>query len=245
MPQGNLQLGVCEMTEAVEAAEVVAISGDTGVTADRAQISREPIFTRAGLANAASNICLAMVFFGALLPGVGNNYGTDAAGIIWTAGAALMGVFSLVRLPPKSVVINVHTIAATAGMMLIPMLIRPSVPSVGVLHDAGLAVELVGVGFTQLARIYLGRSFGLLPANRGIVCSGPFRLMRHPIYLGWLLLTVGFAMIYPSARNALTIFVLLPFMMWRITQEEELLSEDGEYRAYMARVPYRLLPFAF
>jgi protein-S-isoprenylcysteine O-methyltransferase Ste14 len=206
--------------------------------------SSEPSFTWAGLTNAASNICLAVLFFGALLPGA-NTYGTDAAGLIWTGGAVLMGVFSLVRIRPKSVMLNVRSVSATAGMMLIPMLIRPSDPSVGMLHDIGLMVELAGVAFTQIARIYLGRSFGLLPANRGIVSSGPFRLMRHPIYLGWLLLTVGFTMIYPSPRNLLTIFAVLPFMMWRITQEEELLSEDAEYRSYMGRVPYRLLPFAF
>jgi protein-S-isoprenylcysteine O-methyltransferase Ste14 len=228
----------------IEVAEPPVISPDSGAMLDAAPSPADPAFTWAGLTNAASNICLAMLFFGALLPGV-NTYGTDAAGLIWTGGAALMGVFSLVRFRPKIVMINVRSLAATSGMMLIPMLIRPGVPSAGILHNSGLMVELAGVGFTQLARVYLGRSFGLLPANRGIVCSGPFRLMRHPIYLGWLLLTVGFTMIYPSPRNVLTIFVLLPFMMWRITQEEELLSEDAEYRAYMRRVPYRLLPFTF
>lgn len=227
-----------------EVAEPAAISSDSGVMLEAALNPAEPAFTWSGLGNAASNICLAMLFFGALLPGV-NTYGTDAAGLIWTGGAVLMGLFSLVRIRPKSVMLNVRSVTATAGMMLIPMLIRPSAPSAGILHDSGLMVELAGVGFTQLARVYLGRSFGLLPANRGIVSSGPFRLMRHPIYLGWLLLTVGFTMIYPSPRNVLTIFILLPFMMWRITQEEELLSEDAEYRAYMGRVPYRLLPFTF
>jgi protein-S-isoprenylcysteine O-methyltransferase Ste14 len=66
--------------------------------------------------------------------------------------------------------------------------------------------------------------------------------MRHPIYLGWLLLTLGHLTIYPSARNAIVFFAVLPFMMWRIEQEEQVLTRDSEYRDYCTRVPYRLFP---
>src|SRR5260370_20177090 len=159
-------------------------------------------------------------------------------------GAALMGIFSLVRLPTKTVTVTASSIAAAAGMMMLPTLIKPGLASVGLLNQAGMALELIGVIFTQLARVYLGRSFGLLPANRGIVSKGPFRLMRHPIYVGWFVLTLGYAFIYPRPRNFVVIVAALLFMMWRIVQEEYLLGFDPEYRAYSIKAPYLRIPYA-
>jgi protein-S-isoprenylcysteine O-methyltransferase Ste14 len=193
--------------------------------------------------NSISNIALALLFFAALIPGHTSRYNLHAADIIWMTGAALMGIFSLVRVPPRTVTVTANSIAATAGMMILPILIRPGVPSVGLLNQVGTALEVIGIIFTQLARVYLGRSFGLLPANRGIVSTGPFRLMRHPIYVGWFVLTLGLAVIYPKPSSFLLILATLPFMMWRIMQEEDLLRLDPEYRAYCEKVRYRLIPW--
>jgi len=101
---------------------------------------------------------------------------------------------------------------------------------------------MIGVVLSQLARLYMGRSFGLLPANRGIVSEGPFRLVRHPVYLGWLLLTAGFAVANPSMRNFLCLAATPIFIGWRIMLEERLLSKDSLYREYCRRVRHRLIP---
>jgi protein-S-isoprenylcysteine O-methyltransferase Ste14 len=106
-------------------------------------------------------------------------------------------------------------------------------------------VELIGITFTQISRVYLGRRFGLLPANRGIVSSGPFRWMRHPIYSGWAILTIGFLMAYPNVRNIAMFVISIPFMVWRISLEEEHLTLDPEYRAYLAKTPWRLFPHLY
>ncbi len=230
------------MGDAVEARATVAVEADiAGRPAAPLRVGT-PRFTRAGLANAASNVCLAVLFGAALLPGI-HRYVNSVADIIWATGAALMCLLSLVRVPPRTVAVNIRAISATAGMMLVPTLIAPSVPAVGVLYKAGVALEMIGLLLTQVARVYLGRRFGLLPANRGVVSTGPFALMRHPIYSGWLLLTIGYTMIYPSWRNVLVILGTLPFMVWRIGQEEALLREDAGYRSYLERVRYRLLPY--
>ncbi|MGA2409714.1 MAG: isoprenylcysteine carboxylmethyltransferase family protein, partial [Candidatus Binataceae bacterium] len=107
---------------------------------------------------------------------------------------------------------------------------------------SGTALELTGLIISQISRLCLGRRFGLLPANRGIVTGGCFRVVRHPIFAGWLLLTIGFTMANLSACNLLVVFLILPFMMKRIDQEETLLMGDPSYRAYMQRVRYRLIP---
>ncbi len=221
---------------------------DTSSTVDlyaesQGETSRGETNPTSSFKNSISNIALALLFFAALIPGHTSRYNLHAADIIWMTGAALMGIFSLVRIPPKTVTVTANSIAATAGMMILPTLIKPGLASVGLLNQAGMALELIGVIFTQLARVYLGRSFGLLPANRGIVSKGPFRLMRHPIYVGWFVLTLGYAFIYPRPRNFVVIVAALLFMMWRIVQEEDLLGLDPEYRTYCEKVRYRLIPW--
>ena len=227
------------MAEGVETAGAARVDTSSTVASDEGQSGTNRDYT---FKNSISNIALALLFFAALIPGHTSRYNLHAADIIWMTGAALMGIFSLVRVPPKTVTVTANSIAATAGMMILPILIRPGVPSVGLVNQAGTVLEVIGIIFTQLARVYLGRSFGLLPANRGIVSTGPFRLMRHPVYVGWFVLTLGLAFIYPKPSSCLLILATLPFMMWRIMQEEELLRLDPEYRAYCEKVRYRLIP---
>ena len=193
------------------------------------------------LRHALGNVCLALLFFVALIPAK-SQYHSGIANDIWLAGAVLMGVLSLVRVPPQSSMVNLRSIMATGAMMTIPALMRPGTSSTGLLADLAIVIELVGIAFTQISRIYLGRRFGLLPANRGIVSGGPFQLMRHPIYSGWLVLAIGYLLAYPTLRNSAMLFLSLPFLIWRINLEEEHLNEDPEYREYAANTPYRLIP---
>jgi protein-S-isoprenylcysteine O-methyltransferase Ste14 len=162
--------------------------------------------------------------------------------VVWLTGAAIMAVMSFARFAPRTSTVNLRTLAASGGMLILPCFMRPTNLSIGALATTGLIFELFGVVLTQVARVYMGRSFGILPANRGIVSKGPFRWVRHPIYFGWLILSIGYAMSYPNERNIMLIVVTLPFMVWRINQEEAHLSADPEYRRYMDRVRYRFWP---
>lgn len=202
---------------------------------------KPPAVSSAGLKHALGNVLLASSFFVAALPSA-NQAPIDLANAVWIIGAVIMGAFSLVRLPPKTAMVTVPAIAASAGMLVIPCLMRPVSPSTGWLMVAGIVLEMVGVALSQIARIYMGRSFGILPANRGLVSKGPFSSVRHPIYLGWLILTIGFAFSYPTARNVLLIIASIPFLVWRIEMEEGLLAREPAYRAYQQKVRFRLWP---
>ncbi|MFZ2062764.1 MAG: isoprenylcysteine carboxylmethyltransferase family protein [Candidatus Binatus sp.] len=200
--------------------------------------------TVAGLRHALGDCLLAVSFLLATLP-AGRELSFSLAGaanIVWLTGAAIMAVMSFARFAPRSATVNLRTIAASGAMLILPCFMRPIDRSTGALATAGLLFELCGVVLTQVARVYMGRSFGILPANRGIVSKGPFRWVRHPIYLGWLILSIGYAMSYTNPRNVILIVATLPFMVWRIDQEETHLSADTAYRGYMDHVGYRLLP---
>ena len=203
-----------------------------------------PHVTIAGLRRALGDCVLAGSFLLAMLP-AGRELTFSLAGaanIVWLVGAAIMAVMSFARFAPRSVTMNLRTIAASGGMLILPWFMRPTHASTGALATTGLIFELFGVMLTQVARVYMGRSFGVLPANRGIVSKGPFRLVRHPIYFGWLILSIGYSMSFASERNVVLVAMALPLMVWRISQEERHLTADPEYRRYMDRVRYRLWP---
>lgn len=161
------------------------------------------------------------------------------------SGAVLMGLLSLVRFPPTIAMVNARSLISTMVTVLAPVMMRPENPSVGLIAGCAVVIQLIGVVLTQIARLYLGRRFGLLPANRGIVCVGPFRLVRHPIYAGWLVLALGFLMAFPTVFNLMMVLVSIPFVAWRIALEEKLLLQDPDYQVYCIATPYRLIPGVF
>ncbi len=200
---------------------------------------------RRALGRAASNLGVAAIFFLSLASQAREYHGlTD---LIWMLGAGLMGILSLVRVPPKSALITFSSVVATAFMMVTPLWMRPLPHMIAgpALLSCAIAVQFIGMILSLGARLYLGRRFGLLPANRGIVSTGPFRLVRHPIYLGWLVLSFGFVIEYPTLRNIGLLTSILPVMIWRIALEERLLGQDPAYRPYCQATRYRVLPFIY
>lgn len=96
---------------------------------------------------------------------------------------------------------------------------------------------------TQIgAKLSLRRSFGLVPANRGVRTSGAYRYVRHPMYLGYMISHVGYVLIAPSFWNIAVYAVCWIFLALRVRYEEAFLSADPAYRAFMEKVRYRLVP---
>lgn len=104
------------------------------------------------------------------------------------------------------------------------------------------SLQLGGITFQLVSKLFLGQSFGLLPAHRGIVTAGPYRLVRHPIYFGYFLNHVGFLCSAFSLHN-LGVYVLLnTLQLLRMREEERVLSCDPAYRDYMGHVRSRFIP---
>jgi protein-S-isoprenylcysteine O-methyltransferase Ste14 len=138
------------------------------------------------------------------------------------------------------------TIAATMYAAFFFVLFDPRDTHRFIPELAGVLLQLMGTGWQFTSKFFLGRSFGLLPAQRGLVLNGPYRLVRHPIYLGYLIGHVGFLLVNFSWRNFAVLALLYAAQVHRILREEAVLAaNNAEYRAYQQRVRWRLLPFIF
>ncbi len=91
----------------------------------------------------------------------------------------------------------------------------------------------------------LNRSFGIAPENRGIKTKGVYRIVRHPMYSGYLLTETGFVLSNFSLYNVLILAAAALFLVLRLMAEERFLKEDPAYLTYAHKTPWKLLPFIF
>ena len=91
----------------------------------------------------------------------------------------------------------------------------------------------------------LRRSFGLFAAHRGLVETGMYHLVRHPLYAGYVLSHVGFILSSPTLWNLACWVAIDSSQLARIYYEEQLLSRDPQYVQYQQRVRWRLVPGVF
>ncbi|WP_168788360.1 methyltransferase family protein [Paraburkholderia aromaticivorans] len=108
-----------------------------------------------------------------------------------------------------------------------------------------VALQITGILIQICAKLTLRRSFGFLPANRGVVVGGPYRIVRHPIYFGYVIRDLGFLLPNFGIQNAAVLAVHLGVQVCRVVREERVLSKDSSYREYMSRVRYRLIVGVF
>ena len=108
---------------------------------------------------------------------------------------------------------------------------------------AGEVIVILSVAFTFTSVAFLGRCFGVLPEVRGLVMRGPYRVIRHPVYLGEIGAFVGFVVTSQHWLNIVPLLVFIGSQLVRMRFEEEALTAEypAEYGAYAARTP-RLIP---
>ena len=104
------------------------------------------------------------------------------------------------------------------------------------------ACFVLGTLWTVWSLSTLGRSFAVLPARRPLVSRGPYRWVRHPAYLGELLLIQLVALAAWDAWAAVVCLATVPLTALRILAEEQGLQEDPGWAAYRISTPWRLLP---
>lgn len=125
---------------------------------------------------------------------------------------------------------------------ILPLVLRPFGLAPAPLAMVGSATQLVGGLLVLLATLRLGRSFGIVAANRGIQTGGPYRVVRHPIYAAYVLAFGGFVLAHPAPINVAILATWLVVQVLRVRAEERLLMRDTRYELYARQVRYRLIP---
>mgnify|MGYP001766928574 CR=1 FL=1 len=126
-----------------------------------------------------------------------------------------------------------------------PLLIMPAPNVWNALIPLAVGMVLFGNVVQIAAKLFLRRSFGIAPANRGIKSDGMYRVVRHPMYAGYLIVHIGIFLLMPSLINLVIYAIGWWAQILRLLAEERLLSQDPAYRDYMAKVRWRLIPGLF
>ena len=106
-------------------------------------------------------------------------------------------------------------------------------------------VFLLGGSLAITSFLYLGRNFAILPAIRGTVTHGPFRVIRHPAYLGELGMILSCWLAAPRVPNMVPLLAAIPLVALRILTEEQVLSNSPAYVEYSRNVRWRLIPLVW
>ncbi len=161
-------------------------------------------------------------------------------------GVGILGVWAsvlfIVRRQPVQVSRSLSVWAIAYAGTFGASLLRPGGDESGWSDALGLSVQCLAVGLGAFGYLALGRSFGLVPANRGLVTSGVYRLVRHPLYSSYVVADIGYLIQSPSAWNVGVLLAVWTCQVLRLLSEERLLSGDPDYRAYCKRTRWRLVP---
>jgi protein-S-isoprenylcysteine O-methyltransferase Ste14 len=193
-----------------------------------------------------AKICIVALFSG-LAMRVARDFSRTghATGLLLLVSEALVVVLTMIRRPAgtvdRSFVARLLTIVSMFG----PSLVRPASNGAFVSDALTMIISGVGLTFVVMGKLTLGRSFGLAPANRGVVSTGLYRAVRHPIYMGYLITHVGFVVANPTSWNLLVLALADIGLLIRAVYEERTLAADSAYRDYMQRVRWRIVPKVF
>jgi protein-S-isoprenylcysteine O-methyltransferase Ste14 len=118
----------------------------------------------------------------------------------------------------------------------------------GIPLAAGAALCLTGLAFVVIGSIRLGSNLSPFPKPRDdgrLVREGIFSLVRHPIYSGFIFLTLGWSLVWRSLAAFIGALILLAFFDLKARREERWLETTfAEYAEYRRRVK-KLIPFVY
>jgi protein-S-isoprenylcysteine O-methyltransferase Ste14 len=194
-----------------------------------------------GILTATSNVAL-IEMFGLFVYAQGHRVVVD--GVLTSAPFALQYalLFCLFIVRRKPLVVSRRPLDWLVGIgAWLPLFMRPADSSQS-MAIAGASVAAMGAMLTIVGVASLGRSFGIVAANRGIQTSGAYQLLRHPVYSAECIGIVGNLICNPSLTNLAIAIATICLLAPRIGAEEHVLMQDASYRLYKRQVRWRLVP---
>lgn len=149
----------------------------------------------------------------------------------------------LFRSLPKEVSISLYDWSVALLGTLMTMLLRPAAE----VHDLLFlqALQLAGIMISCIGLLSLNKSYGTVPANRGIKTTGLYAHVRHPVYAGYFLSVTAFVLQNATISNICILALFILFSVLRMIAEEDFLKKDSAYAEYMKKIKWRVFPYVW
>lgn len=148
---------------------------------------------------------------------------------------------------PVQKIIMIITSLGFVGLLVVPALDHRFAwsqmsPTMALAGDV-----LVGIGWLAIFFVFRENSFTSatieLAPDQKVISTGPYALVRHPMYAGALVMLLGIPIALGSWWGILVLAAILPALIWRLFEEEKFLARNlAGYVEYQNRVRYRLIP---
>ena len=154
-------------------------------------------------------------------------------------------VIALTRRPPA---VQDHSLGVSAavavsyGYPYAQVIYLQRIPGRALWPEGGIVFITAGALLSIVSLWTLGRRFGIRPAMRGLTVDGTYRLVRHPMYLSYVLGDIGYNLQECNLGTAVLVVAGWIAMIYRIETEERVMAHHPEWTAYTRAVRYRLLP---
>jgi protein-S-isoprenylcysteine O-methyltransferase Ste14 len=167
-----------------------------------------------------------------------------AAGMANALFLALVAVTTITRLVPimKSKGVETRISALLGSFMSISLAFLPKAELGPIWSMLSTALIFIATSLAIVVLRWLGKSFSIIPDARRLVTEGPYRIVRHPLYLCEGLALIGVTIQVLSPLAVLIALAVVAFQCRRMINEERILRQAfPEYDAYAARTPF-LMP---
>jgi protein-S-isoprenylcysteine O-methyltransferase Ste14 len=152
---------------------------------------------------------------------------------------------ALTRRPPE---VKDHSLPSSAAVVIAyaypyaQVVYLRWVPGEPAWPAGGLVLVTLAAFLSIASLLSLGKRFGVFPALRGLMTRGPYRLVRHPMYLAYIIADIGYNLQEWNFGTALLVLAGWASLLYRIHAEERVLSQDAGWSTYASLVRHRLLP---
>jgi protein-S-isoprenylcysteine O-methyltransferase Ste14 len=234
------------------------------IRVQRADDAMKNLVARAWLAVAVLSLVKGLVLFAAA--GTVHYWQAWAYLFIFTGASALTTVYLIRRDPallrrrltggpmaekqPAQKAIMFGTSVGFLALLVVPALDHRHGWSAVPLFGVAAGDVLVAVGFLLIARVYRENTFTSatveIAADQWVVSTGPYAVVRHPMYASALLYLLGTPLALGSYWGLVPLAAMLPFQIWRLMEEERFLARNlTGYTDYQKRVRHRLVPLVW
>jgi protein-S-isoprenylcysteine O-methyltransferase Ste14 len=151
---------------------------------------------------------------------------------------------------PTQKIIMLFTSMGFIGLLIFPALdhrfVWSRVPSyVALAADALVALGFVAVFFVLKANTFSSATIELAP-NQKVIATGPYAVVRHPLYTGAFVMLLGIPIALGSWWGLLVFVSMMPTLIWRLSDEEKFLARNlPGYTEYQDKVRFRLIPLVW